>query len=58
MGGEERSSGDREKRGEEVDAGSLFVLKSKGTYYSESYTGSEMKSRVRCILTYIYYILP
>jgi len=33
MGGEERS-GDGEKRGEEVvDAGSLFVLKSKGTFY-------------------------
>jgi len=37
MGGEERS-GDGEKRGEEVvDAGSLFVLKSKGTFYYEIY---------------------
>ncbi|XP_010488622.1 PREDICTED: GABA transporter 1 [Camelina sativa] len=33
MGGEEEGSGDREKRGEEVDAGSLFVLKSKGTWW-------------------------
>ncbi|CAL9214156.1 unnamed protein product [Arabidopsis halleri] len=32
MGGEERS-GDRPKRGEDVDAGSLFVLKSKGTWW-------------------------
>lgn len=31
--GEQEGSGDREKRGEEVDAGSLFVLKSKGTFH-------------------------
>lgn len=31
--GEEEKSGDQGKREEEVDAGALFVLKSKGTYY-------------------------
>lgn len=49
--GEYERSGDGEKRGEEVDAGALFVLKSKGTYYMLCkliYIVRYLISRMRC----------
>lgn len=51
--GEEERSGDERKTSEEVDAGALFVLKSKGTFYIQIRTGNVYRFKMRiktCLL--------
>lgn len=45
--GEGERSGDGRKTGEEVDAGALFVLKSKGTFYIQIRTGYVYRFKMR-----------